>query len=451
MRIVRQPHPVPLRIVEVDRPPRPVHHLDPCLRQPRFPVGPLAGRDLQRHQVQPGAAVAPGARLGHAVDALEREEPGLVAAADREPDAPVPSVPLRQPASQHPEAEHLAVEPLAAREIRALDGEMVKGEHDRERRRPGPLREGATPSEPGTGGQAWRSAPMLLSWLVTSPLAGKRLLLLCEDAELSAVLASAVAELGGEAVRTATGQEAVRALEASRPHAAVLDLPVADTGATALLAELVRSGIPAVVVSGIYRGPRASAELRRLGARDLLEKPFPLDALLASLANSLGAAAPPAQVDADDEVTGSAPLQAGAMPADPFLVIDPGAKRPRRELEGLARPLPDAGRVRVTQPDASPAPTGELAFATVPRLLVALHVGQASGALTLTRGPVKKIVAVERGAPVYAASNVAAERFAAICVRRGIVSAERMEELRKAAPDQRTAELLLGAGLITAA
>jgi hypothetical protein len=189
------------------------------------------------------------------------------------------------------------------------------------------------------------------------------------------------------------------------------------------------------------------AELRKLGARDLLEKPFPLDALLASLANSLGAA-PPAEIDADDEVTGSVPLQAPVMPADPFLVAE-AAQRSRREREGLARPLPDAGQVRVTQPDASPPPAGQLAFATTPRLLVALHVGQATGALTLTRGAVKKIIAVERGAPVYAASNVASERLGAICVRRGVVAAERLEELRKPAPDQRTAELLLLAGLLT--
>jgi CheY-like chemotaxis protein len=290
---------------------------------------------------------------------------------------------------------------------------------------------------------------MLRSGLVAPPslLAGKRLLVLSEDSALAAVLASAVAELGGEAVRAGTGRAAQESLSTSRPQAAVLDLPVADAGAAPLLAELVRSGIPAVVVSGVYRGPRASAELRKLGARDLLEKPFPLDALLASVANSLGAA-PPAEVDADDEVTGSVPLQAPAMPADPFLAVDAPLPRSRREPEWLARPLPDAGRVRVTQPDASPPPTGELAFATVPRLLVALHVGQATGALTIARGPVKKIVAVERGQPVYAASNVAAERFGAICVRRGIVPAERLEELRKAAPGQRSAELLLGAGLL---
>jgi hypothetical protein len=84
----------------------------------------------------------------------------------------------------------------------------------------------------------------------------------------------------------------------------------------------------------------------------------------------------------------------------------------------------------------------------VPRLLVALHVGQATGALTLTRGPIKKIVAVERGAPVYAASNVAAERFGALCVRRGLVSADRLEELRRASPERRSWEILGEAGLL---
>jgi hypothetical protein len=85
----------------------------------------------------------------------------------------------------------------------------------------------------------------------------------------------------------------------------------------------------------------------------------------------------------------------------------------------------------------------------VPRLLVALHLGQAGGALTVTRGRVKKIVLVERGAPVYAASNVGAERFGAIAVRRGVIAAERLEALRREHPAARTAEVLAAAGVLT--
>lgn len=285
---------------------------------------------------------------------------------------------------------------------------------------------------------------------MTSLLAQKRLLVLSEDAELAALVTSSLASLGGDASAVASGREALQSVRTAPPHAAVLDLPVADTGAAELLAELVRAGIPAVVVSGVYRGARASLELRRLGARDLLEKPFALDVLLTSVANALGAPAP-RQVEVPDEVTGSLPLEAEPIPSDPFFSLDvTGPEAGSREPEGLARPLPEVPLARATEPDAPPAPAGELALTSVPRLLVALHVGQASGALTLTRGVVKKIVALERGAPVYAASNVAAERFGAICVRRGLVSAERLEELRRAAPDRSTTGRLVAAGLLTA-
>jgi hypothetical protein len=86
----------------------------------------------------------------------------------------------------------------------------------------------------------------------------------------------------------------------------------------------------------------------------------------------------------------------------------------------------------------------------VPRLLVAIHRGQASGALTLARGPVRKILVFEAGAPAYAASNVAAERFGPICVRRGVVTQERLDELRKESPPSaRTADLLAVAGILS--
>jgi hypothetical protein len=86
----------------------------------------------------------------------------------------------------------------------------------------------------------------------------------------------------------------------------------------------------------------------------------------------------------------------------------------------------------------------------VPRLLVALHVGQATGALTIERGPVRKIVVVERGVPVYAASNVQAERFAAIAIRRELVTPEAIETMQRAAPGERTGDALVARGLLDA-
>ena len=134
-----------------------------------------------------------------------------------------------------------------------------------------------------------------------------------------------------------------------------------------------------------------------------------------------------------------------------FALIDEpieGAPAPR---EGFSVPLPDAAPARPPSPEpTSPPPVGELSAVPVPRLLVALHAASSTGVLTLLRGPVKKIIVVEQGAPVLAASNVGAERFGAICVRRGLLSQERLDALRKENPEARTVDLLAAAGIVGA-
>jgi hypothetical protein len=82
----------------------------------------------------------------------------------------------------------------------------------------------------------------------------------------------------------------------------------------------------------------------------------------------------------------------------------------------------------------------------VPRLLAALHTSGATGALALFRRSVRKLVLVERGVPVHAISNVAAERFGACCVRRGILTEAGREALP---PDRTTAEVLLERGALS--
>ncbi|HTN54319.1 MAG TPA: DUF4388 domain-containing protein [Anaeromyxobacter sp.] len=290
---------------------------------------------------------------------------------------------------------------------------------------------------------------------MTAPLSGKRLLLVGEDPELLGLVEGATSRLGAEVGRAGSGREALEALARGGHQLAVLDLPLSDLGTPEALVACARAGLPAVVVSGAYRGPKAAAELRRLGARTLLEKPFSLDALAGAVAEGVGVGAPsPVEEEAPDEVTGARPLPGlddAAIAASPIPALDdqpvPAAPAPRA---GLAAPLPELPRVRSPEADAPPPARGDLARSSVPRLLVALHVGQATGALSLTRGPVRKIVVVERGNLVYAASNLAPERFAGICVRRGVVEAERLEALRReAAPGARTAEILAGAGLLT--
>ena len=304
-----------------------------------------------------------------------------------------------------------------------------------------------------------------------SPLSGRTLLVVAEDTDLAALVQGVLERLGARIQAASAGRAALDALARATPAAAVVEVPLSDVRGSEVLAALARAGVPAVAVSGVYRGARAAAELRRHGARDFFEKPFRLDALARALIAAAGA--PPADEDeeARDEVTGARPLAADELPDAPspaplrgaeeirgqgiaaapvFALMDVPVEAAPATREGFAMPLPEPPRPpRPAPPAAAPGPRGELSQTPVPRLLVALHLGQATGALTIVRGPVKKILVVDHGAPVYAASNVGGERLGAICVRRGVVSAERLEALRKEHPAARTAELLAGAGLLS--
>jgi CheY-like chemotaxis protein len=291
--------------------------------------------------------------------------------------------------------------------------------------------------------------------IVSSPLSGKRLLLVAEDRDLAALVRGAAERLGARVSAVPTGRAALDALARARPDVAVLDLPLPDVRGSDVLAALGRAAVPAVALSGVYRGPRAAEEVRRLGACDFFEKPFSVDALAMAVARALGVPAPGLDEEARDEVTGSRPLRPDELPegivAAPLPALDErpirGA-RPGAE-DGLAAPLPETAPARHASADGPPAAKGDLGQTSVPRLLVAIHEGQATGALTVSRGPVRKIVVFETGAPVYAASNVGAERFGAICVRRGLVTQEQLDALRREAPPGvRTVDLLAAAGLV---
>lgn len=293
---------------------------------------------------------------------------------------------------------------------------------------------------------------------MTSPLAGRRILLVAEDLDLAALVQGALGRLGAHVEAVATGRAFVDALGRVAPAAAVLELPLPDMRGRDALAALGRARIPGIVMSGVYRGPRAASELRGLGAADFFEKPFAVDALARAVSHAVGAPDEEPAGEAPDEVTGARPLGPDEVPPGggivaaprPALMDEPVPAVPVAR-DGFTVPLPDPGAAHPAQRAAggAPAPCGDLAHATVPRLLVALHVGQATGALTVTRGPVRKIVVVERGAPVYAASNVSAERLAAICLRRGIVGSDRLDALRAQRPNARTSDLLAAAGLLT--
>src|SRR5262249_52311065 len=66
--------------------------------------------------------------------------------------------------------------------------------------------------------------------------------------------------------------------------------------------------------------------------------------------------------------------------------------------------------------------SGDLAQVTVPRLLNGFYAARHTGEVKLRQDSVAKVISVEAGQPVYAASNLASERFGRFCVRRGALS-----------------------------
>ncbi len=354
------------------------------------------------------------------------------------------------------------------------------------------------------------------------PLRGKRLLVVGEHEELGQLVAGAASGLGASVVQCRGGRAALAEIDGTGAHAAIVDLPLADTRADAFLMALRDHGVRCVAVSGILRGARYAATAVRFGAERFFDKPFDVEEVLAVLAGALGGAEPsvPAPAPSPDPASGgtistpSPPLTALATSSPDFLSAEAGegssegARAPasneianlslpptsppaggegaawlavsasdeipadfdsivfseaRPALdetspgiplvplppEGLAMPLPSPA-VPVPRRRGAPAlPEGDLASTRVPRLLAALYTAEATGALTLARGPFKKLVLFERGRPVFAVSNVPSERFAARCVREGVLSPEALDAvLTEIGPKVPLNEALVARGLL---
>lgn len=254
--------------------------------------------------------------------------------------------------------------------------------------------------------------------------ATKRLLVVDENQELAQLVASAALRIGAASTLCRTGQEAIAQIVEAQPHAAVVDLPLADVRGSEVFSALRRAGVPAVAVSGVYRGPHCAEQVVSLGAAAFFEKPFVVEALVDAVARLVGARLPAPAPEAEDEVT------------DADIISEEGAPGPP---PSPARPSPPP-----------PPARGDLAATRVPRLLAAFHVAQATGVLTLQRGKVKRLLLFDKGVPVFASSNVPADRLGAFCVRRGILTKAQREEIAHSLPPGgRTADALLAKGLLT--
>ncbi len=238
-------------------------------------------------------------------------------------------------------------------------------------------------------------------------------LLIVEDNFELATLLEAAAEARGHVVQlTHTGKAALSSAASTVPELAIVDLLLPDISGGTLLDQLRALGIRTIAMSGVYKGSRFAKEAReRHGAVAFFEKPFPLNELM-QVVESFAGPAPVATLPRQDD---EQPLEVVVVtPPTP----EPADLLPLEEWERIWRR--EAPTLKKAESPSLPR-SGSLTQSSVPRLLNAFYQARHTGELVLHRPPAIKVLSFEAGQPVYAASNLAHERFARFCARKGLL------------------------------
>jgi CheY-like chemotaxis protein len=269
------------------------------------------------------------------------------------------------------------------------------------------------------------------------------LLIIEDNFELATLLQAAAEARGHLAKAVHTGKGALDAVEAQKPDLAICDLLLPDIGGGELLGKLRKLGVPTIAMSGVYRGSKFAQTAREQhGAIAFFEKPFPLNDLLLCVEAICGPAPVMPQEPTPDELTNDVVVvEPPSQEPSGLLPLEEWERIWRKGSPAVARPV-----VKKTLPRA-----GSLKDTSVPRLLNAFFQGQHTGELVLHRAPAIKVVSFENGQPVYAASNLAHERFARFVARHGLLLPPDLDAVAALAREEglRTGIAMVRLGVLT--
>jgi CheY-like chemotaxis protein len=301
-----------------------------------------------------------------------------------------------------------------------------------------------------------------------------RILVVDDNQELLSLLTQLFEDAGYDVIAASRGKQAIEAVRAGAPpQAAVLDILLPDMMGYNL-ADALRKDVPQLpllFITGVFKGGKHSTEARqKYAAAGYFEKPFEAQKLLEAVAKILPAekkkpAASSLQdafeveldIDVEEEgpqdvmeltgrikVTGGDNLTAELRGAN--LTASPMQKSPST----LVRP-PTADRPPPPPPAAlTPGSRrGELRD-NLPSLFTAFFLSRETGELGVQRGKVKKVVYFEKGTPVFALSNLLADRFGQFLVRVGKIKPEQLQDAMAVATqtNRRTGDVLIERGLL---
>ncbi len=304
------------------------------------------------------------------------------------------------------------------------------------------------------------------------------ILVVDDNKELVALLTSLFEEAGYAVVGANKGKPAVELIKTEPNIAvAVIDVLLPDMMGYHVAEGLraVNPKLPLLFMSGVFKGSKHSTEaLTRFPGCKFFEKPFDAKALLetvrtlAPLTAAAVAAAGPAHADDPFEVELDIDIEDGndePMELTGKIRVTGGGNI-TAELNGatLTAQRHVAGPVSGTRPPPAPSssPSGltpaDLGRASrrgdlrdnLPGLISAFYLSRETGELYCQKGKVKKVVYFEAGQPVFALSNLAADRFGQFLVRVGKIKPEQLQDAAvvAAASRRRTGDVLVERGLL---
>ncbi|MBS2024727.1 MAG: response regulator, partial [Deltaproteobacteria bacterium] len=253
------------------------------------------------------------------------------------------------------------------------------------------------------------------------PLGGRAILLVEDDRALQLALAESLSDAGFTVFTERDGDWALRTFAARPIDLAVIDVLLPGRGGVEVAEEIRRSDkgreIPIIMASGVVKAQKGRRELaEKVGTKaplEWLDKPFEPSKLVAICQKLL-------KVTPDE--------------------TDPETRRKRRErarLEAKSKDLSSIADLQEAKGVESESQVrfkgaalvrGNLRDAPFAEVLSQLHRWLATGALLLRNDPVKKIVYLKEGAPLFVRSNLLGECLGQVLVRERMINMSECEE-----------------------
>jgi len=310
-----------------------------------------------------------------------------------------------------------------------------------------------------------------------------RILVVDDNPELLTLLSSAFEEAGYSVLTAPRGRTALDLARKEKPVLAVIDILLPDLMGYDVAEALKRLRVPFIFMSGVHKGGKASTmALDRYGALAFFEKPFDRRKLLDAVRKAApGAARAPAELAFDVESGPQVAEAAEAMQLTARIDLKSGSLQGTSPLQ--LKPMNREQVARMREKGASPASrpiradrvnTGPIARGSerdpllqpmvekegirrgdlkdnLPHLLAAFYNAKETGELGLMKGQVKKIIFFESGFPVFALSNLLADRFGQFLVRAGKIDEQTMRQAADEASrkKQRTGDVLIQLGALS--